>query len=186
MSPPSPEAVAGAPIQSTLVYAGFWKRFVALVIDVILVSVVNSIVGMIFFGGSMRMLGPRLHENDPAAAAAAMGGLGMSYLVGLAMSWLYWALMESSPNQATLGKMALGLRVTDLDGNRISFARASGRYFGKIVSSIALMIGWIMAAFTEKKQALHDLIAGTLVLGKSAVVPANVASNVYRAERTPA
>ena len=60
--------------------------------------------------------------------------------------------------------MALGIIVTDLDGNQISFGRANGRYWSKIVSSITLLIGYIMAGFTEKKQALHDIIAGTLVL----------------------
>jgi uncharacterized RDD family membrane protein YckC len=72
--------------------------------------------------------------------------------------------MESSSRQATVGKMTLGLKVTDLAGRRISFARASGRYFAKYVSSMTLLIGYIMAGFTERKQALHDIIAGTLVI----------------------
>jgi uncharacterized RDD family membrane protein YckC len=74
--------------------------------------------------------------------------------------------MESSPQQATLGKMALGLKVTDLQGERLSFARATGRYFGKIVSSLILFVGFMMAGWTEKKQALHDIMAGTLVVKK--------------------
>ena len=73
---------------------------------------------------------------------------------------------ESSVYQATLGKMMLGLRVTDLHGKRISIGRAVGRYFAKILSAVILCIGFIMAAFTQKKQALHDLIAGTLVVRK--------------------
>ena len=71
--------------------------------------------------------------------------------------------MESSSRQATVGKMALGLKVTDLEGRRISFARASGRHFAKYISGMILLIGYIMAGFTERKQALHDMIAGTLV-----------------------
>ena len=82
----------------------------------------------------------------------------------MVVSWLYFALLESSPKQATLGKMALGIKVTDLDGNRISFGRATGRFFAKIISGVILMIGYIMAAFTAKKQALHDIIASTLVI----------------------
>ncbi len=74
--------------------------------------------------------------------------------------------MESSSQQATLGKIALGIMVTDLSGNRISFARASGRHFTKILSGIILYIGFIMAGFTEKKQALHDIIADCLVVKK--------------------
>jgi len=72
--------------------------------------------------------------------------------------------MESSELQATLGKMALGICVTDKYGNRISFGRATGRHFAKIISSLTLGIGYLAAAFTEKKQALHDIIAGCLVL----------------------
>jgi uncharacterized RDD family membrane protein YckC len=74
--------------------------------------------------------------------------------------------MESSSKQATLGKLALGIVVTDLNGNRISFGRATGRYFGKIVSGMIFAIGYIMAGFTEKKQALHDMIASCLVVLK--------------------
>lgn len=80
--------------------------------------------------------------------------------------WIYEAGLESSSKQATLGKMALGLRVTDKYGRRITFARASGRYFSKLLSRI-LMIGYIMAGFTARKQALHDMIAGTLVVRTS-------------------
>jgi len=80
--------------------------------------------------------------------------------------WLYAALMESSARQATVGKMMIGVVVTDTDGNRLSFGRASARYFAKFVSGITLMIGFIMAAFTKRKQALHDIMAGTLVIRK--------------------
>ena len=87
--------------------------------------------------------------------------IAINLLVTMA-SWLYWASMESSPWQATLGKKALGIEVTDFAGRRISFARASGRYFGKII-----FIGFILAGFTERKQALHDMIAGCLVVRRS-------------------
>jgi len=85
-------------------------------------------------------------------------------LAGAMVAWLYWALMESSAWQATLGKRMLGLRVTDLAGRRISLARASGRYFGKLVSALTLGLGFVMAGLTEKKQALHDMMAGCLVV----------------------
>ena len=87
-------------------------------------------------------------------------------LISAVLKWLYYALLESSSWQATLGKKALGLEVTDLEGRRISFGRASGRFFGKIISAIILYIGFLMAGFTEKKQALHDMMAGTLVIRK--------------------
>ncbi|MBK7410637.1 MAG: RDD family protein [Saprospirales bacterium] len=78
--------------------------------------------------------------------------------------WLYFAVQESSWKQATIGKSVMGLKVTDQHGERLTFARATGRHLGKILSSAFLAIGYIMAGFTEKKQALHDMIAGTLVV----------------------
>ena len=85
-------------------------------------------------------------------------------LLSIVISWLYFALMESSNKQATVGKIALNLRVTDMAGNRVSFARATGRYFGKYLSGMIFLIGFLMAAFTSKKQALHDVLADTLVI----------------------
>jgi uncharacterized RDD family membrane protein YckC len=84
----------------------------------------------------------------------------------LILDWLYFALMESSSKQATLGKQALRIIVTDLEGKRISFGRATGRFFSKIFSIIIIYIGFIMVAFTGKKQGLHDMIVGTLVIAK--------------------
>ena len=86
---------------------------------------------------------------------------------GICIAILYYPVQESSAAQATLGKRALGLKVTTLDGQRIGVGRALGRFFAKILSSLILMVGYIMAAFTEKKQALHDMIAGTLVVRSS-------------------
>ena len=80
------------------------------------------------------------------------------------MTWLYFALCESSAWQATVGKWVLGIRVTDLHGNRISIARALGRYPAKLLSYLILCIGFMMVAWTQRKQGLHDMIAGTLVL----------------------
>jgi uncharacterized RDD family membrane protein YckC len=80
--------------------------------------------------------------------------------------WLYFSLMESSAKQATLGKMALGIIVTDGSYNRISFGRATGRFFAKLISNITICIGYIIIAFTSQKQGLHDIIAGTLVIIK--------------------
>jgi len=87
--------------------------------------------------------------------------------LGILAQWLYFAYLESGEKQATWGKQAMNIYVTDLAGNRLSFGRASLRYFGKIISGlIPLFIGYIMAGFTERKQALHDMIASTLVLRK--------------------
>jgi uncharacterized RDD family membrane protein YckC len=98
---------------------------------------------------------------DAVAEAARTSAAGtISTVVG----WLYYALMESSAKQATVGKMALGIIVTDLEGRGIGFGRATGRYFAKILSALILGIGFLMAAFTERKQGLHDMVASTLVV----------------------
>jgi uncharacterized RDD family membrane protein YckC len=102
-------------------------------------------------------------ENPTPEEIATLAAFGLgSAIVFICLNWLYEALLTSSAWQATLGKKILNLRVTDEAGNRISFARASGRYFAKFLSTF-LMIGFIMAAFTDRKRALHDILAGTLV-----------------------
>jgi uncharacterized RDD family membrane protein YckC len=91
---------------------------------------------------------------------------GLFQLSGILLPWLYYAGMESSEHQATLGKLALNIRVTDIEGHRIGFLRATVRHIAKILSGMLLMIGYIMIAFTAKKQGLHDLIAGCLVVNR--------------------
>jgi len=154
-----------------MTYAGFWKRFAAYLIDSVIIGIVMGIFMMIFGIGlftSMATVDPmQMDEGDAETmAAGVVGGMITFFLLLSAAQWLYFALMESSSKQATLGKMALSIIVTDLTGNRLSFGRATGRYFGKIISGAILMIGYIMAGFTEKKQALHDIIAGCLVVNK--------------------
>lgn len=153
--------VVSAPVRTA--YAGFWLRFVAWIIDMLILSAVFLIILMplvftIFrgmpYGGPMGWpmgwpMGPRFFWFGP---------------LNLVGAWLYYALFESSTWQATPGKRVLGLLVTDMQGRPISFARASARFFGKILSWVILMIGYIMAGFTAKKQALHDILADCLVL----------------------
>jgi uncharacterized RDD family membrane protein YckC len=129
-------------------YASFGKRFLAALLDGIIISIVNILVTFVL------------------RAILGRSGVNVANLLGIVVAWLYYAIQETSPKQATLGKQALGIVVTDLQGKRIDFVKATIRYFSKIISSIILLIGYIMAAFTEKKQALHDMIAGTLVLKK--------------------
>jgi uncharacterized RDD family membrane protein YckC len=95
---------------------------------------------------------------------AILAIVAIIFLVSVGGGWLYFAVMESSSKQGTLGKMVLKLKVTDLNGNRLGFGRATGRYFAKWINSFALYVGWIIAGFTARKQGLHDFIAGTLVL----------------------
>ncbi len=148
-----------APVTGTR-YGGFWIRFVAAIIDGFLVSIVVwPVAGIIavaigFAGGAVRM---------PDFGVHLVRGIVIWVLLVLT-DWIYEATLESSSRQATVGKMVLGLKVTDEQGSRISFARASARFFSKILSRMTLLIGYIMAGFTARKQALHDTIAGTLVV----------------------
>lgn len=137
-------------------YAGFWIRVLAYIIDSIILGLAGALLG-VMFGISVLGLGSDL--SDPTGSANLFMNL-ISLIIGVA----YFAGMESSSLQATLGKKALGLVVTDASGNRISLSRGVGRYFAKFLSALILMIGFIMVAFTQRKQGLHDIIASTLVL----------------------
>ena len=153
-------ATPARPLAVSVCYGGFWIRFVAAIIDGILVQVVVVPVGALL-GGMIGVAGvaARMPGEGTRLVAVIVGAA-----LGLLASWIYEAAMESSSLQATLGKMIFGMRVTDLNGNRISFARATGRHFAKYLSSMILFVGYIMAGFTQRKQALHDMIAGTLVI----------------------
>jgi len=139
---------------ASIIYAGFWRRLAALIVDNI---VLMPVVLILYFTSPS----PDIFQDS-----GVLSSLLIYELISILVPWLYFALMESSSYQATVGKMALGIIVTDLNGNRISFGKASGRYFGKIVSTIILGIGFLMAGTTQKKQALHDMIAGSLVIIK--------------------
>ena len=153
-------------------YAGFWIRFVAYFIDNIIIGFIEFLLVLPLLGllGFNIALGQTLSEIENAdpdllvpIIASAASGIALSALL---ITWFYYALMQSSAKQATIGKMALGIKVTDVNGDRLTFARASLRYFSKILSNLFLMIGYIMAGFTEKRQALHDMIANTYVVRK--------------------
>lgn len=166
LKPSTPATSPSAATAGTRRFAGFWLRFVAHMIDqlvISMVSVVLFLIGLVFSVGGLAAM-PDLDDPDPAVLAGLVGGWVIITIILVVAQWLYYALMESSSQQATLGKLALSLRVTDLQGEQISFARATGRHFGKILSGMLLMIGYIMAGFTQNKQALHDLLAGTLVV----------------------
>lgn len=130
-------------------YAGFWKRLVAVLIDGIILACVGGIIGL-----TAGITDMALRESSYLKYIGAIGG------------WMYYACFESSSLQATPGKLALGVIVTNSRGNKIGFGRATVRYFAKYISSLILMIGYLMAAFTEEKQALHDMIGGCLVVNK--------------------
>jgi uncharacterized RDD family membrane protein YckC len=141
-----------------LVYAGFWLRFVAIFVD-----------GLILSPLALVSLGLSTISN---ASSDNNVKIGMAVLIifyaffAMAVRWLYFALQEAGGHQATFGKRLLGIYVTDTQGRRIGFGRATGRFFGKILSGLILCIGYMMAGWTPRKQALHDMLADTLVVRK--------------------
>ncbi|WP_290652619.1 RDD family protein [Aquisalimonas sp.] len=137
-------------------YGGFWRRVGAALLDGLILFLPLSVLQMLLAPGTLE---PSV-QGQPDMAHQWTWWDGVAMLA----AWLYWAGMHSSPYQATLGKMALGMKVTDLEGGRISFARATGRHLAEFLSAILLMIGYLMVAFTRRKQGLHDIIAGTLVV----------------------
>ena len=168
----APAAVAPAYVTSGVTYAGFWLRVVAYLID----GAITGIVFMALFipfavttGLTAALSGVHPGE-DPRDVGAVLTGtffLGIISMVAIAFlgAWIYHAKMESSSWQATVGKRVLRLRVTDMNGARVTFARASGRHFGKLITGmIPLGIGFALAGLTERRQAIHDMLASCLVL----------------------
>jgi len=155
-------------------YAGFWLRFIALIIDTIVVQIMQSfvIIPLLVMIGLSALVPlefdlSNLSEDDlvtliPTLISAIFSVIFLSTVIQV----LYYSLMESSQHQATLGKMALGIKVTDMEGNKVDFMKAFLRNIGKILSSMIMLIGYLMAGLTEKKQALHDMLASTLVVRK--------------------
>lgn len=163
---------AGA--RPTVTYAGFWLRFVAAIIDCLVRLVFLVPLWLLVIGSTFPTLMEMGRERNPfEVMPILLPRLLLFGLIWLVAKWLYFALLESSTWQATLGKKALGLSVTDLQGNRLTFGHATGRFFAGRGVWVFPYIGWlyyiiscICAGFTEKKQAIHDMIASCLVLRK--------------------
>ena len=152
-------------------YAGFWKRLAAYILDAIVLYipglVISSLTGSAAIEASFRQAQLQATGNPQAMLDAInhyLTGMMPAYLLGFVVAWMYYAFCESSAWQATIGKLALGIRVTDLQGRRLTLARSLARYPGMILSSLILGIGFLMVGWTQRKQGLHDMIAGTLVL----------------------
>jgi uncharacterized RDD family membrane protein YckC len=137
-------------------YAGLWKRLLAFIVDLGVTSIIFFALAVIL----PILLGPRL--------GVPSGGVILAFAAALwlVIAWLYWAIMESSSRQSTVGKDLVGIAVTDGKGNRISFGKATLRHFGKIASVLLALSGLFMIGFTARKQGLHDLITGSLVVMK--------------------
>ncbi len=156
---PAPVAVAA---QGPTVFASFWIRVGAALIDGVIILCSVLLLGLV--SALSALLPPLLFLLTILVWIASIVG-----------PWLYTALFESSAMQATPGKKAIGLKVTDLQGNRISFGRATGRYFAEWITGMTFFVGYVMVTFTQKRQALHDMIAGTVVVA-AGTEPAQVVS----------
>lgn len=159
--------------QEEIQYAGFWLRFAAYIIDNLILGVMGFIIAVpaiiIIVSialGLDNVSDPEdlLMDGNLLKAGAIVGIIMLLALFSIVIGWLYYALFESSKHGATLGKLAVGIKVTNCLGERISFGQATGRYFAKIISDLTVYIGYIMAGFTEKKQALHDMLANCIVI----------------------
>lgn len=139
------------PTASPELYGGFWQRFGALLLDYLLFVLAWA---LLLLGAS----------QFSGAVTGFIGWTSGSFLLLALGAWLYWAGFESSPLMATPAKYASGLRVTDMDGKRISFIRATVRFFAKLLSYLPFCAGFVLAGVTLRKQALHDLIARTVVV----------------------
>lgn len=146
-----------------VVYAGFWKRAAASFIDSFVVGIVAGMVGMVFGLLMVAMMGSGGFDEGLAVVLQIV-----NQLVALGLGATYFGWMHSSTMQASVGKLAVGIKVVRGDGSRISFARGFGRYFAYMLSTLTIGIGLIMAGFTERKRALHDMICDTLVVDKYA------------------
>ena len=155
---------AGTPAAFTATrYAGFWRRFWGLFIDRLALGVVLFPVGLLF---GFNILLPFMHDEEltPERFMSLVFGSLSMWLLRTFAEWVYFSAFHSSARQATPGQMLMGLRVTGLDGGRIGYGRATARYFASWLSAALLLIGFIIGAFTERRQTLHDMIASTLVV----------------------
>jgi uncharacterized RDD family membrane protein YckC len=169
----APSATTGVATGAGGPYAGFWLRLLAAIIDGFLLGIPFGIIVFMMIASAIPGIASLAHSENPNPMLIVMTILPRLFflmVLSLLASWLYWALMESSEWQATLGKKALGLCVTDLAGNRVTFGKASGRFFAgrgigyvPSIGGLYYLVDCIMAGFTENKQALHDIIAGCLV-----------------------
>jgi len=130
--------------------AGFWRRTAAFMLDYLIVFL-GLFVAFAFLGAITR--------GFSRESAESLGAL-----VGVLVYWLYFVNSESGPRQATIGKRTLSIKVVGFDGKRISFGKASGRHFAKILSSLTMGIGFVMCVFTKRKQCLHDMASNCLVI----------------------
>ena len=154
--------------RSDIAYAGFWRRVAAYQLDSFILGIASYVIilpfAMVMGLTSQQAL---LEQSDPTAIFRSMWPmLVLMYVLIFALQAVYFAWMHSRPAQATLGKMAVGIKAANADGSRISFGKGILRWLGLILSALTFGIGFLMAAFTDRKQALHDMACNTVVVDR--------------------
>jgi uncharacterized RDD family membrane protein YckC len=170
-SPSAAPAYARPPVAYVVApaspYGGFWIRFLAYFIDRIIVGIVAAPLFLILVLPAIIRISHQAEQNQepsPEMVMSIVAASSVYVIIAIVGQWLYEALLTSSTWQGTIGKRVLRLKVTDEAGNPIGFGRATGRFFGKLLSGVIMDIGFIMIAFTDRKRGLHDMLAGTLVM----------------------
>ncbi|MFA5927473.1 MAG: RDD family protein [Patescibacteria group bacterium] len=158
-----PISPTGAPAPADRQYAGFWIRFLALIIDGIILGIafipIFAVLSVLNIGSS-----PSMYSVDPDSGAGS--AFSLPNLIKTVLGWIYYVVLNVKFG-GSLGKMALGLKVIDEAGNSVTYATAAIREIvGKIISAMAIMLGYLWVAFDPKKQAWHDKIAKTYVVRK--------------------
>jgi uncharacterized RDD family membrane protein YckC len=164
-APPPPSWSSQQPIATTAEIgppAGFWIRFLAYIVDAFILSLALVVIGGLIVGLAIAVGGTSGEKSEIFIGA----GVVLAILAYIAVGWLYEALLTSGPRGATFGKQAVGVRIVTADGAPLSFGRATGRHFLKVLVTpmVPLAIGYLLAAFTSGKRALHDFMADTLVI----------------------
>jgi uncharacterized RDD family membrane protein YckC len=152
-------------------YAGFWRRFVAWFLDMVLLLIILAPIRYIFMPASIRkvfsaeyMQHKHTEDMPPIPSIGDLITLSVLIVLMYLITYLYYALWESSQQQGTPGKLALGIKVTDVHGQRLSFWRASARFINRYITNATLLVGYMMAGWTSHKQALHDKLGNCLVI----------------------
>jgi len=185
--PPKIPGCTAASAYSSLHYAGIGSRFLAALIDGVVLGIPIGIISTVLSAMmAVRVINrsSRSTGMNVEAIGAFIAGFGFIMIISLLLSWAYFAMMESSAWQGTIGKKVMGIQVADLNGSRISLGRATIRLAVKSFLSSWFLIGYIMAFFTQRKQALHDLLAGTIVLVKQ-TYPSTFLGYPQQADYTP-
>lgn len=171
-------AQAAPVLDHDIVLAGFWKRLAASFIDGVIMTLVTYavlIVGMLIVGGASFM-NPSTFASEFASGAIGITAILLFYAVVIGLQALYYTWMHASPSQATLGKMAVGIKVTRTDGTGLTMARSLGRwaayfFLAIFTCNLALLVSAIMSGTTSRKQGLHDMMVDSLVVDKWAFTP---------------